>query len=380
MNRDELMEMVTTEDVVEILKDLGSDNPRKDKNNDNVLQFSTVCHGGDSHKLYYYLDSKFFTCYTSCGSMSLYDVIMSANNTTFSEAFTYVSKYKNISNFKKMKKGLQKKEYDNDDLDFLRLHLYKKDKQLIKLPSYNSYILNMFDDYIPMSWHNEGITDEIADIFQIKFYMNQFKCIIPHLDINGNLVGIRARNFLQYQVNTGKKYIPISIQGLTFRYPIHYNLYGIFQNQDNIRIIKKAILFESEKSVMLYGSYFNQENNISVALCGMSFSLYQRDLLLSLDIEEVTICFDKQYQIELINDENIDKNSKAWKEYENYIKGLIKISEMLMPYCNVSIVVCWDSRIEFKDSPIDRGKETFKELYKERHYVDNTEELKEMIK
>ena len=31
-------------------------------------------------------------------------------------------------------------------------------------------IRNMFDDYIPLSWHNEGIKDEIADIFQIKFY------------------------------------------------------------------------------------------------------------------------------------------------------------------------------------------------------------------
>ena len=64
MNRDELIELVTTEDVVEILKNLGSDNPRKDKNNDNALLFSTVCHGGNSHKLYYYIDSKFFKCYT----------------------------------------------------------------------------------------------------------------------------------------------------------------------------------------------------------------------------------------------------------------------------------------------------------------------------
>ena len=237
----------------------------------------------------------------------------------------------------------------------------------------------MFDDYMPLSWHSEGIIDEIADIFQVKFYINQLKCVIPHLDINGNLVGIRARNFLQYQVNSGKKYMPITIQGLTYRYPIHFNLYGIFQNQDNIRKIKKTILFESEKSPMLYGSYFGQENNIALSLCGMSFSLYQRDLLLSLGVEEVTIALDKQFRTELIDDENIDRNSKAWKEYENYIRGLIKISEMLIPYCNVSIIVCWDERIGYKDSPIDFGKETFEELYRERHYIDNIEELGKMI-
>lgn len=380
MDRDELMELVTTEDVIGILKDLGSANPIKDRNNGNALHFSTVCHGGDSHKLYYYKDSKFFVCYTSCGSMSLFDLIMSVNNMTFAEAFSYICKYKNITNFDKKKKGLQKHETQNNDLSFLKLHLYKKDKQLVKLPSYNNYILNMFDNYMPLSWHEEGIKDEIAELFQIKFYINQFKCIIPHFDINGNLVGIRARSFLQYQIDSGKKYIPISIEGLTYRYPMSFNLYGIYQNQNNIRKIKKAILFESEKSVMLYSSYFGQKNNIALGLCGMSFSLYQRDLLLSLGIEEVSICLDKQYQVELIDAEYVDKNSKAWKEYENYIKGLIKISEMLTPYCNVSIIVCWDFRIGYKDSAIDFGKEIFEELYRERHFIDDLEELREMIR
>ena len=130
---------------------------------------------------------------------------------------------------------------------------------------------------------------------------------------------------------------------------------------------------------MLYGSYYGQENNIALATCGMSFSLYQRDLLLSLDIEEATICFDKQYRIEFIDDENLDRNSKVWKEYENYIIRLIKISEMLMPYVNVSIVTCWDDRLKYKDAPIDRGKDIFEQLYKERYYVNDLEELRQMI-
>lgn len=250
MDRDELLELVTTEDVIEILKDLGADNPIQDRNNDNALLFSTICHGGDSHKLYYYKDSKFFVCYTSCGSMSLYDLIMSVNNISYTEAFSYICKLKNITNYNKKKKGLQKKNVTNNDLDFLKLHLYKKEKFMVKLPSYNKYILNMFDNYLPMSWHKEGIKDEIAEFFQIKFYINQYKCIIPHLDIDGNLVGIRGRNFLQYQIDNGKKYMPLTIQGLTYRYPMSFNLYGIYQNQNNIRKIKKAILFESECSLL----------------------------------------------------------------------------------------------------------------------------------
>jgi len=378
VDRNELINLITTEDIINILKDLGSDNYKLDDKGN--IYFNTVCHGGNSNKLYYFTDSKFFQCFTCCGSLSLFDVIMSAKRIDFIESYNYICNFKGISRFKKLKKGLQKREVQNKDLDFLKLHLYKKENRIIQLPTYDKYILNMFDDYIPLSWHNEGIKDEIADIFQIKFYINQNKAIIPHYDINGNLVGIRGRTFYKHEVENGKKYIPVTIQNLTYKYPMSFNLYGIFQNQDNIKQFKKAIIFESEKAVMLYSSYYGQENNISIALCGMSLSLYQRDLLLSLGIEEIIIAFDKQYQIEFIDDENIDKNTKTWKEYENYIKRLIKISEMLMPYCNVSIVVCWDFRIGYKDSPIDCSKEIFEELYRERYYIDDLEELREMIK
>ena len=378
MNREDLLELITTEDVIKIMEDLGSEDYKKDSQGN--LYFLTVCHGSDSYKLYYFSDSKFFKCLTCCGIMSLFDVIMSVREIPYNEAYEYICDFKHISRYKKMRIGLQKIEIQNKDLDFLKIHLYKKEKQMIKLPSYDNYILNVFDDYSPLSWYKEGITDEISDYFNIKFYMNQKKAIIPHYDIYGNLVGIRARSFNQYDVDNGKKYMPITIQGLTYRYPMSFNLYGIYQNQDNIRKFKRVIIFESEKSVMLYGSYYGQEDNIAVALCGMTLSIYQRDLLLSLGVEEVVIILDKQYQIELIDDKDIDKSGKVWKEYEGYIKTLIKISEMLIDYCNVSIILCWDNRISHKDSPIDCGKEMFEELYKERYSIENTDDLKELIK
>lgn len=377
MDRESLIELISTEDIIEILRDLGSDTYRVDSKNN--IYFSTVCHGGDSKKLYYFTESKFFMCFTCCGSMSLFNLIMSVKNVDYEDAYNYVCDFKGISRYKKQRIGLKRAEVQNRDLDFLKLHLYKKEKRIVELPFYNDYILKMFDDYIPMSWFNEGIKDEIATFFGIRYYMNQNKAIIPHLDISGNLVGIRGRAFFKHEVDNGKKYMPVSIQGLTYKYPIHFNLYGIYQNRENIKTFKKAIIFESEKSVLLYGSYYGQENNIALALCGMSLSLYQRDLLLSLGVEEIVIAYDKQYQMELIDDENIDKNSKAWKEYENYIKRIIKISEMLMTYCNVSIMVTWDDRLGYKDAPIDCGKEVFEELYRERHSIDDIEELKEMI-
>jgi len=248
VDRNELINLITTKDIINILKDLGSDNHKLDDKGN--IYFNTVCHGGDSKKLYYFIDSKFFQCFTCCGSLSLFDVIMSAKGINFTESYNYICNFKGISRFKKLKRGLQKREVQNKDLDFLKLHLYKKENRIIQLPTYDKYILNMFDDYIPLSWHNEGIKDEIADIFQIKFYINQNKAIIPHYDINGNLVGIRGRTFYKHEIENGKKYMPITIQKLTYRYPIHFNIYGIYQNKDNIKQFKKAIIFESEQSLL----------------------------------------------------------------------------------------------------------------------------------
>lgn len=376
MNREELLKLITTDDVIQILYDLGSTSYKTD--NQSNLYFLTVCHGGDGYKLQYFVDSKIFMCYTCCGSLSLYDVVMSSKNIEFKQAYEYLCNFKNISTSTKMRIGIQQKKIENKDLEFLKLHLYKKENHFIKLPAYNEYILNMFDDYLPISWYNEGIKDDIAEYFKIKYYINQNKGIIPHYDINGNLVGIRSRNFFQYAIDAGKKYMPITIQGLTYRYPMNFNLYGIYQNKNNIQKYKKVIIFESEKSVLLYGSYYGQENNIALASSGMSMSIYQRDILLSLGIEEIVIAYDKQYQLEYIN-EDCDKTTKQWREYEGYIKRLIKISNMFMDYCNVSVITCWDNTLQYKEAPIDCGREVFEQLYKDRYYITDLDELKEMV-
>lgn len=64
------------------------------------------------------------------------------------------------------------------------------------------------------SWYEEGINDEISTYFNIKYYIAQNKAIIPHYDIKGNLVGIRGRSFSQTDIDSGRKYMLISIQYL----------------------------------------------------------------------------------------------------------------------------------------------------------------------
>lgn len=375
LDRDELLELITPEDIIEILKDLGCDNYKIDKDG---FIFESICHGSDSHKLYYYKDSGIFKCYSCCGVLSLYDLIISVDGGDFNDAYKYLCDFKNISITRKKKTGLQITKEVNTDLDFMKFHRRKKKpKTIINLPAYDKNILNIFDKVMPMCWKDEGINEDIAYHFNVGFYFNQNKAIIPHYDIKGDLVGIRARSFNKHEVEDGKKYMPITIQNLCYRYPMNWNIYGLWQNKENIKAFKKVIVFESEKSVWLYGSLYGQENNIAVATSGTTLSLYQRGLLLALGVEEICIAYDKQYQIELMEDKS---NIKEYKEFEAYVKRLIKITNMFINYCKVSVMCCWDDLIDYKDSPIDKGKKVFEQMYKNRYFISDVSELEEMIK
>ena len=59
-NKDEIKNSLTIEQVTEYVAELGGEpNPLPD-----IILCKTICHGGDSHKLYYYDNTKLFKCYT----------------------------------------------------------------------------------------------------------------------------------------------------------------------------------------------------------------------------------------------------------------------------------------------------------------------------
>lgn len=376
MDRDSLLEKITTEDVIEIMRQLGTDYIRSKTGKD--IYFRTICHDGNKHKLLYFPDSKMFMCLTECGSLSLYDVIMYSQGYSFTEAYSFLCKFKGIDNSNKKPKGLIVREESLEDFEFLERHLYSTSKNNISLPVYNENVLNVFDDYYPTQWYDEGLSEEEMQFFNIKMYFNQMKAVIIHRNMEGRIIGIRGRSFNKIDLDSGKKYMPITIQGLTYRHPTGLSLYGAYENHNNIKKMKKAILFEGEKSVIKYGSYFGRSNNIALATLGTNISTYQRDMILEMGVNEVTIAYDKQYLFYLIE----KKDMKAIKEYNNYIHKIIKIYKLFANYCNVSVIFCTnDSDLEYKDAPIDQGKEIFEKLYRDRIFIDNFEMLEsEMIK
>ena len=150
------------------------------------------------------------------------------------------------------------------------------------------------------------------------------------------------------------KYRPLKINGILYSHPLGMNLYGLNWNKENIKKVKKAIVVEGEKSVLLYSSYFGWENNIAVACCGSNISAYQVEELLDLGAEEMIIALDRQFQ--QIGDE----------EFKKLKANLLKLRQRYKNYINISFIFDKNMITQYKDSPLDRGAEIFMKLFKER--------------
>ena len=132
------------------------------------------------------------------------------------------------------------------------------------------------------------------------------------------------------------------------------NLYGLNLSKNNIKTMGKAIVFESEKSVLMYASYFGWDNNISVACCGSSLSARQIQLLKDAGAKEIIIAFDRQFQE--IGD----------KEFKNLTRNLTRINDKYKNDVNISFIFDMNMITGYKASPIDEGSEKFLILFKER--------------
>lgn len=351
MNPKQLKESLSINDVYSLLEHLGA-NPYKEKDK---LRATTICHHGDSSKLYYLPDKHILTCFTNCGNMDIYELIQKVLHVDFKEAFEYVKKYFNIT----------ETGYDTDIHDTIEIGFFdkfnKKEEEIQPLQEVDSSILKIYNDEYHISWVKNYIMPSTMKKFNIKLDVINERIIIPTLDENGRLIGIRTRNLNKEAVAKGFKYLPLKHNQTLYNFPMGHVLYGLYQNKDNINKVKKVILFESEKSVLALDSFY-KGGGIGVAVGGSSFSDLQAKLISQLDIEEVIIAFDKEYN-------KIGENAERF--YAEKIKKTI--GDKLQSRFNVSVI--WDTKdlLDKKDSPVDKGYETFHKLWKNRILISDVE-------
>lgn len=326
---------------------------------------TTICHnhpGEGSRKLYYYSDSNLFKCYTGC-EPSVFDVFELYRKVqkekynieiTLYEAIRFVADTFGIA-------GEVSEDKAEDLIDWEYLQNYDRIKE-IKLPppeyilkEYDSSILNNFNYNVRLDpWLKEGISQEALDHAKIGFYPGGNQITIPHYDAQGRLVGIRGRTMSQEDAEKFGKYRPIRANGTLYNHPLGLNLYNLNNSKAGIKLFQKAIIMESEKSCLLYHTYFGGENDISVACCGSSISAYQIQLLSQAGAREIVIAMDRQFQ--KIGD----------KEFIKLKNSLIKLHQTYNNIAQISFIFDKERITNYKASPIDEGKDKFIYLYKNR--------------
>lgn len=364
-----LLNDLTDEDVINIVLSLGADRYQEQ---DDAIIFPTICHHeaaeDASMKLYYYKENKKFHCYTDCSAnFNLYSLIekvwilqggnlvankelkKSKGDFCFFDTVRYVMDSSNVTvDFNENKKDRYVSERQK----------YQRKQRAIELQTFVDKILEIFEDICPAEWLNEGITPEAMKAYKIRYSISRNKIVIPHFNVNHQLVGIRGRALNKEEIDTFGKYMPLEIENRWYTHPLSQNLYGLNLAKKNISQKGKVIIFEGEKSCLHYYGFFGGENNIAVACCGSSINKAQINLLLRTCMpEEIIIAFDKEYE----NPNGADG--------EKYFNKLYSMCEKYKNYANFSFIFDRDGLLDLKDAPVDKGVDIFKKLYESRVIV-----------
>lgn len=328
---------------------------------------ATICHnppGEGSRKLYYYSNSSLFQCYTGGCEKSNFD-IFELTMKIFSIQYKKEIDLNTAIRWIAQKFGFSASIVDDvedrlEDWDILNNYdriqeIDIGDNNIIQLKEYDKSILSNFNYNIKITpWLQEDISQETMTKAIIGYYPGGDQITIPHFDKDNRFIGLRGRTVCADEGEKYGKYRPLKVNNQLYNHPLGLNLYGINWAKDTIKSMKKAIVYESEKSVLKQMSYFGIDNNISVACCGSSLSSYQVQLLLEMGAEEIIIAFDKQY--EALN----TTESKQW------IKKLTSFHEKYKNNAIISFMFDKGNVLSYKSSPIDEGKDKFLFLFKER--------------
>ena len=310
MTAQDLKEKLSEDDIRTLLTDhMGAVISYED---DDMWISDTVCHHGSKQKLYYYKESKSFHCYTECGQMDVIGVVMGFKGyeqEEFQKAINWICIKLNIDN---CEYGFGKQEQISD-WDFIRKYKRNTKKEVENKPlvPYDKNILNIFQKFYTQEWINEGISIETMEKYNIMYSTWQQKIIIPHFDVNNQLIGVRGRSLVDEDIELFGKYTPFKVGRRFYNHSLGQNLFGLNHNMKAIQAKRKIMLVEAEKSVFQTDTMFG-EDNFTVALCGSNLTDYQRGMILMLGVREVIIALDKQYEV--VDSEECKKWAKHIKK------------------------------------------------------------------
>ena len=273
----------------------------------------------------------------------IFCLIQDVKKMSFAETMKYVHSLFGLKYT--FKKQIEPEEPKADPLAiFKRVKSKYKIKNIADFQVYDESIL---DDFVPMihiDLFREGIMPWTIKKFGLGYSYKWKRTIFPHRYwLTGELLGFNARTSIEnYKEFDIKKYF------LTPNMPKEINLYGLWENREDIEKKKYIVIGEAEKSVCKRDS---KGDSTWVAISGHSLSSEQVRIISGLDIDEIVIALDKDVPIEEI---------RAMCEKFYHVRKVSYIWDK------------WDL-LKGKDSPADAPNKIYDFLFKYRVVYDETE-------
>ena len=184
-----------------------------------------------------------------------------------------------------------------EKIDYLSVFTKIRNKRrainVAEIESISEEVLLDFVPYIHIKWFQEGIVKPTREKFQLGYSFRRQRCIIPiRYWATGELIGIVGRTMVENaKLFDIPKYLAIR------PYIKTQNLYGLWENKEEIKKKGYIVVVEAEKSVL---KRHGRLDGTCVAVGCHEISDEQVRILIGLNVHEIIISFDKDISVEHI--------------------------------------------------------------------------------
>lgn len=275
----------------------------------------------------------------------IFNLVQYNKQCSFVESVKYLHKILDLD-YSPYKKQEKKEKFDPLNV-FKRVLSARRRVDVNEIHAISDEALNNYVPMLHISWFREGVMPWTREKFGIAYSYKHKRVVIPLRSwLDGALLGFNQRTTVENYEELG-----ISKYFITTSYQKSLNLYGLWENREEIEQKRYVVIVESEKSVLKRHSL---NDGTCVALQGKTLSDEQLRIILGLDVDEVIVALDNDVPIEEVR----------------------YMCEKFYRFRKVSYVKdSWDL-LDKKDSPCDVKNKVYNFLMKFRTTYDNSEHSK----
>lgn len=314
--------------------------------------YSAANYNGDNTGAVNVYNTKYLLIHNWTRENEFDDVSDIISLTQYNKKCSFVDAVKYLHNILGLELTPYKKEEKKEKPDPLAVfeNAINRHRAIVDVAEIQAIKEEAINDYVPLlyiDWLREGIMPWAAKKFGLAYSYKYHRVVIPiRYWLDGTLVGFNQRTTVENYEELGiRKYF------LTASYRKSLNLYGLWENREEIEDKKTVVICESEKSVL---KRYSRNDGTCVALQGKKLSDEQRRIIIGLNVNEVIIALDNDVPIEEVR----------------------HICEQFYHIRNVSYAKDRWNLLGDKDAPADAENKVYNFLIKHRVKYDESEHQK----